>query len=131
MVERRTVIATEGRLEEKLQRSEDSLHAEHVVYRTVESDDLARLGVSVPEDDMSRPLEAPFGRASGIASVLLQFRPSAQGAEIRAGRSDTSYAGGIDRKATDVTADLLLGNRLCVNLRNRRPVSESRKRTLR
>src|SRR5213593_4211453 len=77
--------------------------------------------------NMSRPPEATFGRASGIASVPLQFRPSAQGAEIRTGRSDASHAGGIDRKATDVTGDLLFGNRPCVNLRNRSRVSESAK----
>jgi len=79
---------------------------------------------------MSRPLEATFGTASGIASVSLQFRPSTQGAEIRAGRSDTSHAGGIDRKATDVAGDLLFGNRLCVSLPNRSRVSEFRKGTL-
>ena len=50
--------------------------------------------------------------------------------KIRAGRSDTSHAGGIDRKANDVAGDLLFGNRLCVNLPNRSRVSEFRKSTL-
>jgi IS1 family transposase len=59
------------------------LNTEHVVYRTAESDDPARLGVSLPEDDMSCPLEATSGRAPGITSVLLQFRPTTSGAEIR------------------------------------------------
>ena len=36
------------------------LNPEHVVYRTAEPDDPARLRVSLPEDDMSRSLEATF-----------------------------------------------------------------------
>jgi hypothetical protein len=106
------------------------LDAEHVVYRTAESNDPARLGIFLSENDMSRPLEATSGRASGITSVLLQFRASTQGAEIRAGHSDTSHAGGIDWKAADVTGDLLFGNGLCVNLQNRSRVSEFRNGTL-
>jgi hypothetical protein len=48
-------------------------NAEHVVYRTAEPDDPARLCLSLPEDDMSRSLEATSGRAFGIAWVLYNF----------------------------------------------------------
>jgi transposase-like protein/IS1 family transposase len=109
-VERRAVIGAEGAIRGKTAAVRGLLNTEHVVYRTVESDDPARLRVSLPEDDMSRPLEATSGRASGITSVLLQFRPTASGAEIRPGSSDAGYAGGIDRKAPDVTRDLLFGS---------------------
>src|SRR5215831_2400589 len=74
-------------------------NTEHVVYRTAESDDPARFRISLPEDNMSRPLEGTSGRASGITAVLLQFRQTASGTEIRAGTSDASHAGRIDRKA--------------------------------
>jgi hypothetical protein len=94
-------------------------NAEHVVYRTAKSDDPARLRISLPEDDMSRPLEATSGRASGITAMLLQFRQTASGAEIRTGYSDASHAGWIDRKAADVPGDLRFGNRLSSNVRNR------------
>src|SRR5262249_6623265 len=48
-------------------------NAEHVLYRTAESDDPARLRLFLSEDDMSRPLEATSGRASGITPVRLQL----------------------------------------------------------
>jgi hypothetical protein len=60
---------------------------------------------------MSRPLEGTSGRASGIAALLLQFRSTASSVEIRAGHADAGHAGGFNRKAADVTADLLFGNR--------------------
>ena len=73
---------------------------------------------------MSRSLEATSGRASGIAAVLLQFRQTTSGAEIRAGNSDAGHTGWFDRKAADVTEHLLFENylsgivrdRLCVRL---------------
>src|SRR5262249_34594053 len=94
------------------------LNTEHVVHRTAESDDPARLRLSLPEDDMSCPLEGTTGRASGIASVLLQFRQTPSGAEIRAGNSDAGHTGRIDRKALDVTDDLRFGNRLSAILQD-------------
>jgi hypothetical protein len=67
------------------------LDAEHVVYRTAESDDPARLRVSMPENDMSRSLEGTSGKPSGVASMLLQFRQTTSGAEIRAGSPDAGH----------------------------------------
>jgi hypothetical protein len=58
------------------------------------------------EDDMSRSLEATSGRASGITSVLLQFRQTPSRAEIRAGDSDAGHASGIERKAANVTGEI-------------------------
>jgi hypothetical protein len=60
---------------------------------------------------MSRPLEGTSGMASGITALPLQFRSTASSVEIRAGRADAGHAGGFNRKAADVTADLLFGNR--------------------
>ena len=99
------------------------LHAEHIIYRTAEPDDPARLGVSLPEDDMSRPLEGSSGRASGIAALLLQFRPAASGAEIRAGHADAGHAGWNKQKAANVTADLLFGNHPSGIVQSRAPRS--------
>jgi len=122
-VERRAVVGTQGRLEERLQRSEGFLNPEHVVYRTAEPDDPARLRVSLPEHDMSRSLEATFGRAYGIAALLLQFRPAASGTQIRTEYADAGHAGRFDRKAADVTAGLLFGNRPSDMVRDRTPCS--------
>ena len=72
---------------------------------------------------MSRPLEATFGRASGIAALLLQFRAAASGTQIRAECADAGHAGRFDRKAADVTAGLLFGNRPSDMVRNRTPCS--------
>jgi hypothetical protein len=66
---------------------------------------------------MSRPLEGTSGRASGVTSVLLQFRQTTSGTEIRVGTSDAGRTSWIDRKAADVTGDLLFGNSLSGNLR--------------
>ena len=77
----------------------------------------------MPEDDMSRPLEGTSGRASGIAAVLLQFRSAASGAEIWAGHADAGHAGWINRKAADITADLLFRNRPSGIVRDRAPRS--------
>jgi hypothetical protein len=68
---------------------------------------------------MSCPLEGASGRASGIASVLLQFRQTTSVLEIRAGNSDAGHAGWIGGKAANVTANLLFGNRLSVIVRDR------------
>jgi len=68
---------------------------------------------------MSRPLEATSGRALGITPVLLQFRQTAQGTEIRAGTSDAGHGGRIDRKAANASGDLLLGNSLSGIVRDR------------
>jgi hypothetical protein len=59
---------------------------------------------------MSGSLEAAPGGAPGVAEMLLQFRSPASGPEIRAGHADAGDAGGIERKAADVTANLLFGN---------------------
>src|SRR5688572_16123530 len=69
------------------------LNTEHIVYRTAQSDDPARLRISLPKDDMSSPLEGTSGRASGIASVLLQFRQTTSGAKIRTGNPDAGHTG--------------------------------------
>ncbi len=66
-----------------------------------------------PEDDMSRPLEA----TSGITSVLLQLRQTTSGAEIREGNTNAGHTGWIDRKAADVTRDLLFENSVSGNVR--------------
>ena len=75
-------------------------------------DEASAARISLPKDDLSRPLEATSGRAFGITPVLLQFRQTISSAEIRAGSSDTGNAGGIDRKAANVTRDVLVGIRL-------------------
>ena len=98
------------------------LETEHVVYRTAESDDPARLRVSMPEDDMSRSLEGTSGKPSGVASMLLQFRQTTSGAEIRAGSPDAGHAGWIDPKAADVPGDLLFWDNLFGIGRDRAPV---------
>ena len=67
-------------------------------------DEASAARISLPKDDLSRPLEATSGRAFGITPVLLQFRQTISSAEIRAGSSDTGNAGGIDRKAANVTS---------------------------
>ena len=72
---------------------------------------------------MSCSLEATFGRASGIAALLLQFRPAASGTEIRAGYPDAGHAGGFNRKSADVSADLLSGNRPSGIVQSRSPRS--------
>src|SRR5439155_197496 len=95
------------------------LNTEHVVYRTAESNDPARFRISLPEDDMSCPLEATSGRTSGITPVLLQFRQTTSGAQIRAGNSDAGHAGWTDRKAADAAEDLLFGS----SLPQRQPLS--------
>jgi len=88
------------------------LDSKHVVYRTAESDDPPRLRVSLPEDDMSRPLDGASGRPHGVASMLLQFRQTTSGAEIRTRRPHASHTGRIDQKAADVTGDLHFGDGL-------------------
>jgi hypothetical protein len=86
---------------------------------TAKSDDPARLSVPLPEDDMSRPLEGTSGRASGVASMQLQFRQTTSGAEIRAGSSDADHTGRIDQKAADLTEHFLFGNSLSTIGRDR------------
>jgi hypothetical protein len=61
---------------------------------------------------MSRPLEETSRRASGTTAVLLQFRQTTSGPEIRAGTSDAGHAGRIDRKAANAAEDLLFGSSL-------------------
>ena len=68
---------------------------------------------------MSRPLEATSARAFGITLVLLQFRQTASGTEIRAGTSDASHTGWIDPKAANAAGGLLLGNSLSGIVRDR------------
>ena len=98
------------------------LDAEHIVYRTAESDDPARLRVSLPQDDMSCSPEGTVGGPFGVASMLLQFRQIKSGVEIRAGSPDASHAGWIDQKAADITGDLLFGRRLSGIGRDRAPL---------
>src|SRR6267142_6761850 len=88
------------------------LDAEHVVYRTADAYHPARLSVSLPADDMSRPLEGASGRPPGVASMLLQFRQNPPGAEIRTRSPDAGHTGRIDQKAADVTGDLHFGDGL-------------------
>ena len=109
--EERTIRGTTGAIR-------GLLHAEHAVYRTAESDDPARFSVSLPEDNMSRALQATSGRSFGIAAVLLQPRQTPSGAEIRAGASDAGHSSWIDQEAADAAEDLLFGNGLPRIMRN-------------
>ena len=68
---------------------------------------------------MSSPMEAMSRRPSGVASLLLQFRQTASGTEIRAGSSDTGDTGWFDQEAADATDDLLFGSGLLRIVRNR------------
>ena len=51
--------------------------------------------------------------------MLLQFRQTASGTEIRAGTSDAGHAGRIVRKAANAAGDLLLSNSLSGIVRDR------------
>jgi hypothetical protein len=124
------VIGTEGRLEERLQRSEDSSTLNTSFIELLNLNDPARFRISLPEDDMSCPLEATSGRTSGITPVLLQFRQTTSGAQIRVGNSDTGHAGWTDQKAADAAEDLLFGGSLSRMVQDRARVRLPRKSSL-
>jgi hypothetical protein len=117
-VERRAVIGTEGRFEERLQRSEDS--------STLNTSFIERLNLTIRQGSAylcrrticHGPLQATSGRSFGIAAVLLQLRQTPSGAEIRAGASDAGHSSWIDQEAADAAEDLLFGNGLPRIMRN-------------
>src|SRR5262249_16382910 len=129
-VERRTVIGTEGRLEERLQRSEDS--------STLNTSFIERLNLTIRQGSAylcrrtlchARWRQRLEGHLELLRCYYNFVRPH-RAFEIRTEGSNTRDAGRIDRKANDVTGDLRFGNRLCFNLQDRSRVSECRKGTV-
>ena len=78
------------------------LEAEHILYRTTESDNPTGLGVSLPADDMSGTMAGTSRRSSRVASLLLQFRQASQATEIRTRGPDTGHAGRISLQTTQL-----------------------------
>jgi transposase-like protein/IS1 family transposase len=117
-VERRAIVGTEGRLEERLQRSEDS--------STVNTSFIERLNLTIRQGSayLCRRTICHARRRQRLEEhlELLRCYYNSSGAEIRAGHSDAGHAGRLGRKAANVTGDLLFGNRFFGNLRYRAPV---------
>jgi hypothetical protein len=84
------------------------LETGHVLYRTVESHDPTRFGVSISADDLPCAKEGVHQRSPRVASLLLQLRKASPGAEIRIRGPDAGHAGRMGHQATDVQGDLLL-----------------------